>query len=204
MKATIGWKSWRITAKKTDFYLDPRDEDDAFHLSIHGPNDKHDTHRFHIKVDRRKVAKARKRGYVMGHSILKDGFPFDGQQIAEGVYRVARIRWTWHLQRSRFRAAAVSGQAPDLADHQSGVRRSDPLSPNDAWDIDVVVSYERPYWPNPSGSLRDNARIEPLRNNAGLWLTATSYHRSLTKYPCEAGDRRPDLRRWLATDETGL
>jgi hypothetical protein len=57
------------------------------------------------------------------------------------------------------------------------------LSPHDAWDIDLVVSYDQPYWPNPLGSLRDNARLGPLPNDAGLWLTATSYHRSQKEYP---------------------
>jgi hypothetical protein len=29
---------WRITAKKTDFYLDPLSESSVFHFSVHGPN----------------------------------------------------------------------------------------------------------------------------------------------------------------------
>ena len=47
----------------------------------------------------------------------------------------------------------------------------------------LVASYDQPYWPNSLGSLRDNARLGPLPNDAGLWLTATSYHRSQKKYP---------------------
>lgn len=38
---------WRITVKKTNFYLDPLGQAAAFHLSVHGPNDRHpDRHRF--------------------------------------------------------------------------------------------------------------------------------------------------------------
>jgi hypothetical protein len=32
-------------------------------------------------------------------------------------------------------------------------------------------------------SLRDNSRLGPLRNDAGIWLTATSFRRSQVAYP---------------------
>lgn len=176
---------WRITAKKTDFYLDPLGAPGAIvHVSVHGPNDRFDGHRFHIRVDRGAVASARERGSsFVEHDVPRKGFGFDGQQVADRAFRVARIRWTWHLQRPRFRAAAISGPAPKLTDHQSGARLSEPLPPNDASDIDLIVSYGKPYWPNPSGSLRNNARLGPLPNGANLWLTATSYRRSQKKHP---------------------
>jgi hypothetical protein len=175
---------WRITAKKTDFYLDPLGQaGTVVHLSVHGPNDRFDGHTFHIKVDRQVAATAQEQAQFVMHSVPPNGFAFDGQQVAAHAFRVARIRWMWHLQRPRFRAAAVSGLPPELTDHQSGARRSEIMPPNDAWDIDLVVSYNEPYWPDPFGSLRDNARLGPLPNDAGLWLTATSYHRSQKKYP---------------------
>jgi len=175
---------WRITAKWTDFYLDPLGQaGTVVHLSVHGPNERFEGHRFHIKVDRQLAATAKSRGDFVEHSIPQKGLPFGGQRLTARAFRVARIRWTWELQRLRFRAAAVSGPAPELADQQSGARLSEVLRPNDAWDIDLVVSYDQPYWPNPSGSLRDNARLGPLSNDAGLWLSATSYHRSQAKYP---------------------
>lgn len=175
---------WRITAKKTDFYLDPLGQAGTVaHLSVHGSNERFDGHRFHIKVDRRLAVTAKDQGHFVGHGVPRKGFAFDGQQLAARAFRVARIRWTWDLQRPRFRAAAVTGPAPELADYQSGARLSEVLSPNDAWDIDLVVSYDQPYWPNSPGSLRDNARLGLLPNDAGLWLTATSYHRSQKKYP---------------------
>jgi hypothetical protein len=174
----------RITAKKTDFYLDPLGQvgTDA-HLSVHGPNKQFDGHRFHIKVDRRLAATAQDRRYFVGHGVPRKGFAFDGQCLAVNAFRVARIRWTWDLQRPRFRAAAVSGPAPELADNQSGARLAGILPPNDAWDIDLAISYDQPYWPDSLGSLRDNARLGPLPNDSGLWLTATSYHRSQMEYP---------------------
>ncbi len=175
---------WRITAKKTDFYLDPLGQaGTTFHLSVHGPNNSFGGHRFHIRVDHHTVNGAKEQGYFVEHSVPRKGFAFDGQQVAARAFLVARIRWTWHLQRPRFRAAVVSGAAPELADHQMGARLSEFLPPNHAWDIDIVVSYNEPYWPHPLGSLRDNARLGPLRNKAGLWLTATSYRRFQKNYP---------------------
>lgn len=117
------------------------------------------------------------------HGVPRKGFAFDGQQLAAHAFRVARIRWTWDLQRPRFRAAAISGPLPELGHHQSGARLPEVLPPNDARDVDLVVSYGKPYWPDARGSLRDNARLGPLPNDAGLWLTATSYLRSQAKYP---------------------
>jgi hypothetical protein len=58
---------WRITAKKTDFYLDPLGEaGTVVHLSVHGSNERFDGHRFHIKVDRRLAATAKDRGTSWG------------------------------------------------------------------------------------------------------------------------------------------
>jgi hypothetical protein len=112
---------WRITAKNTDFYLDPLGEvGTVAHLSVHSPSESFDGHRFHIKVDRKPAAAAQERGEFVEHGIPRKGFAFDGQQLADRVFLVARIRWTWHLQRPRFRAAAVSGPALELADYQSG------------------------------------------------------------------------------------
>jgi hypothetical protein len=38
-----------------------------------------------------------------------------------------------------------------------------------------------------------HARLGPLPNDAGLWLTATSYHRSLKRYPTPGGLSLPLL-----------
>jgi hypothetical protein len=174
---------WRITAKKTDFYLDPLGDAGTYaHLSVHGPSESHPGHRFHIKVDR-SASTAHERGYFVSNGLPRKGLPFDGQQIAPRTFLVARVRWSWHLQRPRFRTAAVSGPAFELGEHQSGARQAAVLPPNDAWDVDLVVSYDKPYWPDSRGSLRDNARLGPLSNDAGIWLTATSYRRSQMQYP---------------------
>ncbi len=107
---------WRITVKKTDFYLDPLGQEDAFHLSVHGPSDRHpDGHRFHVKVDRKAAATVEAQGHFTIFDIPRRGHAFDGQELAPGAFRVARIRWLWDLQRPRFRhAAAFTGPLPNI------------------------------------------------------------------------------------------
>ncbi len=44
---------WKLTAKKSDFYLAYEcQHNGGFHLSVHGPNDDFDGHRFHVRIDR--------------------------------------------------------------------------------------------------------------------------------------------------------
>jgi hypothetical protein len=169
---------WRITAKKTDFYLDFVGElGSGIHLSMHGPSHYFEGHRFHVKADREAVTAAREQGHLAEHAVPRAGFAFNGVQLEEKAFLVARIRWSWNLQRPRYRSAALSGNAPELAENQSGRVMSKELRPNSAWDIDLVVSYDEPFWPQPTQSSIDGSRLGPLRNDSGLWLTATSYHR---------------------------
>jgi hypothetical protein len=179
---------WRITAKKTDFYVDPLGQASAFHLSAHGPNDSNPGHRFHVRVDKKAASAVDAQGDLILYNLPRRGRSFDGQKLAPAVFRVARIRWTWHLQRSRFRQAAVlPGAAPDIADNQFGARLANKLGPNEAQDLDLVVSYGEPHWPAGEQSVHDNSRLGPLRNNAGMWLTATSFRRSQTTSPVPEG-----------------
>lgn len=175
---------WRITAKRTDFYVDPIGPSSTVHLSVHGPSWRYpDGHRFHVKVPHGSAEAARQEGQFLLYDMPADGYPLDGKELAPGAFLVARIRWTWDLQRERYRDAAASGPAPEIADHQSGASLTKPLRPNDAADLDLVVSYKEPYWPNPENSIRDNSRVGPLRNDADMWLTGTSYRRSQLLYP---------------------
>jgi hypothetical protein len=179
---------WRLTAKRTDFYLDPLGQRDAVHLSVHGPNERlPDGHRFHVKVNRKAAANLRAEGHFIVDSIPRKGHVLNGRELAPGAFLLARIRWLWHLQRPRFRQAALSGPAPTISDNRAGARPSGELQPNEAADLDLVVSYDMPYWPHETGSLRNNARLGPLRNDVGLWLTTTSYRRSQMEYPTPEG-----------------
>jgi hypothetical protein len=151
---------WRITAKKTEFYLDPLGQKDVFHLSVHGPRDHAvNGHRFHVKVDRNGASAVEERGDFILHSIPRKGHIIDGQELTAGAFRAARIRWLWDLQRPRYHRAALSGALPEISDNQSGARLSRRLEPNEVADLDLVVSYGQPYWPDGPGSLRDNARL---------------------------------------------
>ncbi|WFE37690.1 hypothetical protein [Micromonospora sp. WMMD998] len=180
---------WRITAKKSDFYLDPHATVEAFHLSAHGPNGDHpDGHRFHVRVDRKAAAAIQAQGDFISHKIPRKGRALNGEELAPGVFRIARIRWLWDLQRPRFRQAArLPGPLPDVSSNRSAARLSRILAPNRAADLDLIVSYNEPYWPDERNSLRDKARLGPLRNESGMWLTATSYQRSQTAHPTPEG-----------------
>jgi hypothetical protein len=179
---------WRLTAKKTDFYLGPMGQAEAFHLSAHGPNSTHPGHRFHVKVDPKAAAAIEQQGDFIIHGIPRKGYPLHGLELAPGAYLVARIRWLWDLQRARFRQAATSATPlPEISDGQFGARLAKPLQPNDAADLDLVVSYGEPYWPHGDHSLRDNSRLGPLRNDAGMCLTATSFQRSQVAFPSPMG-----------------
>src|SRR5215204_1970000 len=89
---------WRITTTKTDFYLDPLGDASAYHLAVHGPNRRYpDRHRFHVKVDTNAAGAIRARGDLILYNLPPEGQEFDGQELAPGVFRVARIRWRWDL-----------------------------------------------------------------------------------------------------------
>ena len=79
--------SWRITAKKIDFYLGPVGQAEVFHISVHGPSDRHpDGHRFHLKVDRKAAATVEQQGDFLVHSIPRKEYAFDGQEFAPGAF----------------------------------------------------------------------------------------------------------------------
>lgn len=187
---------WQITAKKTDFYINPVHAPDMFHLSAHGPNQRSgDSHRFHVKVGdqaRREVPRGQagytSNGYFLAHGVPRRGQPLEGHLIAPRTWLIARIRWTWDMQRPRYRRAAVSGHTwPEINRRESGFVMREALHDNEAADVDVVVSYDRPYWPDEKGARRANAQLGPLRNASGMWLTATMYRRLQLLYPTPDG-----------------
>lgn len=179
---------WRITSKKTDFYLDiVGPTGDAMHVSLHGPQGGFADHRFHIRIDRRAAQAAKESGHFVEHQVPARGKQFTGLKVAENAYQVARLRWRWHLQRARYRSAAVSGDAPEIGDGQSGRKLGTLLEPNSAWDVDLFIAYDRPYWPMQLGASHGDPRMGPVQNESGLWLTAASVHRAEKMYPSPPG-----------------
>jgi hypothetical protein len=186
----LGNNIWRITAKKTDFYLEPNGETGGIHLSVHGPNAQHPGYIFRLRLDRQKVAQLAASGFLFHHTVPRQGYAVSGEQLAPGIFLVARIRWLWHLQRPRFLSVAeLQAPKPDVeVPGRSGGYVPLPLRPNEALDLDLVVSFgDDPHWPSSRNSLRDNARVGPLRNEAGMWLTGTLFRRSLTVSPNPEG-----------------
>ena len=187
---------WRITAKKSDFYLDtvgPTGE--TMHISLHGPQSGFDDHRFHLRIDHQKVATARREGHFVEHLVPRRGKPFSGRRVTDTAFQVVRLRWLWDLQRARYREAAVFGDAPDLGPRMSGMQQKTILRPNGAWDVDLYISYGEPYWPFQWSKAVGDPRLGPLRNESGHWLTGHSFVRSQVRDPSPSGlvQRLPSL-----------
>jgi len=179
---------WMIKAARTDFYLEPRNFA-GMHLSVHGPSKRFSGHRFHVKVDRSAVTKIDARGGFFAHEVPRDGSAFSGRQVANDVYHVARIRWLRSMQSLEYRTVACSSsKPPDLSDRRSGAFLNSALPPDGVWDLDVYVSFGDPYEPdlaeqNPHG----DPTLGPIRNEAGMFLTATSHHHSESLAPTPDG-----------------
>ncbi|MFF4880223.1 hypothetical protein [Micromonospora sp. NPDC000668] len=177
---------WRFTAQKTDFYLKAVGRRNSlFHLSAHGPNEQHPSgHRFHLKVDQAAMTRRERSGDFVIHSVPDAGHPVTGEELAPGVFRVARIRWQRELQDGPFREyAAYRGTLPEITDTRAGRVLQRPLEVGDAADLDVVISYDKEHWLEGEKSFEDNARLGPLRNDAGMYLTVVSYHRTEGERP---------------------
>lgn len=175
---------WSITAKENDFYLDTWGElKNAVHLSFHGPRINFDQHRFHVKGTSRAMKELNQDSHRVRTQLPRKGLAFNGLQVDETAFLVARIRWSWHLQRPRFFDAARSGLHPKIAAGEKGIVLQTPLLPNTAWDIDLVVSFGAPYWPNSDTSARFGARAGFLETSSGMFLSATSYGRGLSTNP---------------------
>lgn len=177
--------TWEVTARSTGFYLESFDrQGSAVHASLHGPTDDKPSHRFHLKVDRKAARQQLNKGKVfLTYDVPREGYAIRGQTIGPSAYLVARIRWTWELDRDKFRDYAYCGQVPQVQSHRRGAVLRGVLEPNMAWDIDVVISYDKPYWPNARRTERDNSRLGPLEDGKSLYLTATSYLRPQWNYP---------------------
>lgn len=186
---------WRIAAKKNDFYLEDASlVADVMHLSVHGPQDGYEGPGFFIRVDRKKAAAARGSGYFMESYVPRKGIKFSGQQVAPGVFHVVRLRWTWDVQRHRYREYAYFGDAPVPGPTEQGLVQRVLLRPNQAWDVDLFVSYDEPYWPTAAFAKGvGDPRLGPLRNDAGHWLTGHSWvrHQSGTPTPATVLPRLP-------------
>ncbi|TGN32998.1 hypothetical protein [Aeromicrobium chenweiae] len=176
-----------MTAKKSDFYLEPSGLANALHLSAHGPNEKFPGHRFHLKVDGKRAAAARNRGSVFEYDVPRKGVAIKGREVADRVFLVARIRWMPSLKDARFKAIARSKETvPEIGAGMQGASLGAELPPDSAWDVDVFVSYERQRLVT-DGPVVGDPVLGPLENSAGMHLMATSHHRSLDKAPSPEG-----------------
>lgn len=82
------------------------------------------------------------------------------EELAPGVFRVARIRWQRELQDGPFREyAAYRGTLPEVTGTRVGRVLQRRLEVGDAADPDVVISYDKEHWLEGEKSFEDNARM---------------------------------------------
>jgi hypothetical protein len=116
-------------------------------------------------------------GLEPGSGIPRKGYAFDGIRVQSGVFQVARVRWTWDVLRARHEPF-TGIELPSIdQNEQLAALMTRPVQPNEAVDLDLVISYGEPYWPGGGRSARDNARLGPLRNGAGMALTGAMTRR---------------------------
>lgn len=180
---------WQFRAAKADFYLEPIGKHTGgVHLSVHGPKEGFDSHRFHVKVVESEVERSRENGAYLEHSIPKGGKPVSGRRMSAKAFQVARIRWMPSLRNPAYRDAARSRQsAPQMGLYDSGAMWNGRLKPGAAWDLQVYLSYGEPYWPTETGPRLGNPRLGPLSNQADMHLTILSTQRYLVDHPTPAG-----------------
>lgn len=177
---------WSIKTKKNDFYVEPlgQGKRDVLHLSLHGPWSGKPAHRFHVKLDETMAGRKRAAGQLIEHGMPRSGQPLRGVRLDDDAFLVCRLRWMPALQRPEYLAAASAGVAlPELTPGKQGAALNAALSPHSAWDLDLVVSSNAPYWPHSERTKADNAQLGPLQNEAGMYLTATSFHRNAASTP---------------------
>jgi hypothetical protein len=180
-----------VTKAMNGFYIEPFERDaqgavqnGVVHISLHGPNSQNSGHRFQIKFN---FTRPSDPDLFVWHSVPSEGTPFDGEEVAPGVYRVLRLRWTGQLARYP-EVAANRVKLPDHNDAEHLVVLADPLAHDQVGDLDLFFSYHEAYWPDPEASLRDNARLLPLFNTGGgTWFTGTTYRRPAEYRPAPEG-----------------
>lgn len=177
---------WSFKTKKNDFYIEPlgQGKRNVLHLSLHGPWPGKPDHRFHLKLDDTTAARKRGAGQLIEHGIPATGQPLTGVAVDDNAFLVCRLRWMANLQQAEHLAAASVGvDLPELTSTSQGAALNSKLLPTSAWDLDVVISYDAPYWPNAERSEADDSRLGPLQNDAGMYLTVTSFHRTVATHP---------------------
>lgn len=196
-KSYMAGNLWKMKSKKNDFYLDFTGSGKSpIHISLHGPQRNFREHRFHVKAPASEVNNSRKEGSYVWHDLPTKGFSFSGVPINDHSTLVARIRTTWQLTRPRFIKSALSAPWPgQKLENQAKLFFDGPIPPNCFFDVDIAVSYGEPYWPTFFAPERFNAKLGPLRNHAGMWLTGTAYRRNEMEYPSPVG-LNPPLPSW--------
>lgn len=173
-----------FTSKKADFYITPSYSDGAqpIHLSLHDKTERHAEQRFHVKREKKPTDIKR---LVFHNDIFKKGTPFRGKELSAGVFHVARLRYSWDLQRERFRETATICLSQLKSDTCRVYIFDENLPEYSVVDFDIVLSNHDPFYFNQEDVFcqaqeqgSGSPYIELPRNKSGQFLTATVSVRS--------------------------
>lgn len=176
---------WRFTGKRSGFYVDLSDGKEKVKLSVHGPQKKHTSHRFHIKVDHGWADTAHEHGEFIAHGLDAE-YSFAGVEVAPRAYHVARVRWSAEILRRKYKRFVVSTELPEVSTTEPGHIVSKPVGTGDCVDVDLVMAYDTPYIAGGERARKDNAVLGPLTNGTGMWLSATVVRRLERDHPTPA------------------
>lgn len=164
--------AWKVWAHDTSFYVMGRHQGiDQIKVSLHGPRDASSDPWL-------KMGQARKFADSETSNVDVRGqlpFTFRGENVADGVRRVLRVRTTWDLFDSDLLGLGYQKRT-------SGRRlRLEVPPPGYASDVDFFLSDGKPFI--PGDTLARNALVGQLRNDAGQALTAICVRRALDRVP---------------------
>lgn len=178
--------AWRLWWHRTSFYLTPRYAPmSGVKVSLHGPDEEHETSGFRVGIDREAMQRAQREGAV-AHS-PRGGVWFSGREMVPGVRHVITLRWTPGL----FNRGRPSGPNPgELRTGSLGHILPVP-SPGYATDLDLYICNGQPWWRGEHQARADNACLGPLRNDADQYLTGVVVRRSQRLKPTPAECKLP-------------
>jgi len=130
------------------------------------------------------------------HGVLRPrkGIKFRGEQVAPGAFHVVRLRWTWDVQRERYREYAYFGDTPVPGPTEQGFVQRALLNPNQAWDVtssSPTTSRTGPQRHSPKGLVTPVSVLSATTPATGSPGRSWVRHQSRTPTPVTALPRLP-------------
>jgi hypothetical protein len=149
--------AWRMWWHSSSFYICPRYAPlSGLKVSLHGPDEFHETSGFKIAIDRASMVGAQEAG-GFAHSPA-GGVWFPGREMVPGVKHVLTLRWTPGL----FRKGRPNGPNPDDLKPGSFGHVIEAPKETYASDVDIYVCQDKPWWREEEQARKDNACLGAL------------------------------------------